>query len=522
MKVLFGHFSNRTSYASSIFGQLAFGKGWDVDLHFFRDHYSDEDIAEVLLKTAPDMVGLSMKTFERKAAIAVARIAKSMGIKVITGGPHPTNAPKELQSLGLFDAVVVGDGLGVMEDILDQYDTLSGEIITGSKHPDISRYTQRYYSDEQVTQMRETKMFSVIGSLGCPFKCNYCATTRSPAYIPVELVVGSIAEAQEKYGVEWVTFLDDTFTYSLKKLRKFHDLVRRQGLTFEYMEVKTRVDCFTEEIAEELAGMGVEEISFGVETASPRLLKFLDKGCTLEDNYRAAEICHKNGLSMRVNLMYGLPTQDKEDYEITQKFVEDCEPSSVTPFYFTPFPGTGLFQYCVQNGYLPEQPENWSYDNFMDLDMNNRDFKGWKHTKGILKNIDYDMAEHYYKLVLAHQNRKIEDIVLSTARKMDHAPWVVVGTKKYFSIVLEKLSRHEWKNLLGSVNIVDDDYQQLNLDINVPVLDAGNLPGKVGNVMLTLHKGHFYNEVIIPWLDKSFGFRGQAHSVSTWPERTPS
>jgi len=223
---------------------------------------------------------------------------------------------------------------------------------------------------------------------------------------------------------------------------------------------------------------------------------------------------------MRINLMYGIPTQDRDDYEITQRFVEDCEPSSVTPFYFTPFPGTGLFRYCVENGYLPVQPENWSFDNFMALDMNGRDFEGWKHTKGILRNIDYDMAEHYYKQVLRHQDRCIESIVLDTARAVDGAPWIVVGTKKYFQIVLEKLSHHQWSNLIGGCNLVDDDYAQLNLDVRVPTIDPDNPPGQVHNVMVTLHKGHFYNNVIIPWLREKFAFTGEVRSVSTWPDRS--
>jgi radical SAM superfamily enzyme YgiQ (UPF0313 family) len=520
MKVLFGHFSNRTSYASSIFGNLARKVGWDTEFQFFRGSESDEEIAEILIQSGPDLLGLSMKTYERKAALQVARVAKSLGIKIITGGPHPTNAPGDLKTLDLFDGIVVGDGLGVLEEILDSHESLSGEVILGKRHADMKLYTERYFDPEQEAQMRETKMFTVIGSLGCPFSCNYCATTRSPAYIPVEDVVNSIEKAKRDYGIEWVAFLDDTFTYSIKKLRKFHEAIRERELKFEYMEVKTRVDCFTDEVADEIAGMGVEEISFGVETASPRLLKFLDKGCTLEDNYKAAEICKSHGLSMRINLMYGIPTQDKDDYEITQKYVEDCEPSSVTPFYFTPFPGTGMFKYCVDNGYLPVQPENWSFDNFQDMDINTRGFEGYKHTKGMLRKIDYGMAEHYYKKVLSHQDQKIEDVVLDTARKVDGEPWIVVGTKKYFSIVLEKLSRRNWDNLVGCYNLVDDDYQQLNLDIDVPAIDPDNLPVGIKNVMVTLHKGHYFDEVIVPTLREKFNFEGQVFSVSTWPDRS--
>ncbi len=514
MKIQLIYFTNITNYAASMLGNLAQMCGWDVAFKYFPDDALEDDIANALLRARPDLVAISIKTFERRLGVQVANIAKSLGMRVVAGGPHATDATDDLVALNLFDAVVVGDGMGVLPDILENFLALEGQAITGKRHQNIALYSQRLFDEEQERQIRESRMYTVIGSFGCPFKCTYCATTRQVGYLPVEHIVESIEKAKEKYNIEWVAFLDDTYTYSIKKLRQFHDLVRERGLKFEYQEVKTRVDCLTDEIAEELTRNGVEEVSFGIETTSPRLLAYLKKGCTLEDNYRAAEICRRNGLSMRINLMFGVPTQDADDYEITQRYVEETQPASITSFYFTPFPGTELFQHCLDNGYLPK---DWSFDNFLSLDMNQREFKGWRHTRGILRNIDYDMAEQYLSKIQRFEERRIDEIVMRAAESADEEPWVVVGARKYFFIVLERLSQRKWKNLLGCYNLVEDDFQPRKFEHNIPYVHSENGLKNAKNVVVTLHKGHFYEKVILPRLRETMKFKGKVISASTWP-----
>ena len=516
VKVLFSYYSNINSYAICMLGNLAHRCGWDVEYRYFPDDTTDQQIADVLLDSKPEVLGISLKTFERRLAVKTASIAKTMSIKVIAGGPHATDAPDDLAALGVFDAIVRGDGMGVLENLLGSHDSLRGDIILGTRHPDIALYSQRYFDEKQEEEIRETKMYHAMGSLGCPFKCTYCATSRKVGYLPPIDVVNSIAEGKEKYGIELVAFLDDTYSYSLKKLREFHNLIRERGLNFEYSQVGTRVDCLTDEIADELMTNGVEEIAFGVETASPKLLDFLEKGCTVEQTYRAAEICKRHGISMKINLMFGFPRQDQEDYEITHQYVQETSPSSINCFYFTPFPNTKLFQYCLENDYMPD---NWSYDDYLSLDMNSRDFRGYRETPGNLKHIDYEMAEYYYQRILKHESDRIDQSIMDAAEKADQAPWIVVGCRKYFYVVLERLSKRKWKNLLGFHNIVEDEPVKQVFEINIPKIDPHTAWNNAKNIIVTYHKGYYYYNNILPMLKDKFQFHGDIYSASTYPER---
>ena len=50
---------------------------------------------------------------------------------------------------------------------------------------------------------------------------------------------------------------------------------------------RAKADSFDANVAAELVKLGVETVNFGIETASPKLLKFLNKRQTAEDAYRA-------------------------------------------------------------------------------------------------------------------------------------------------------------------------------------------------------------------------------------------
>ena len=292
-------------------------------------------------------------------------------------------------------------------------------------------------------------------------------------------------------------------------------MIEKQGVRFEYMEMKARVDNFSDEIAAELASIGVEELSFGVETVSPKLLRFLNKRTTPEQIYNASKICKKHGIALRISLMFGIPTQDQEDYDLTMRYIEACEPDSIMCFYFTPFPGTWLFEYCLQNGHMPD---NWAYDNLIHINPSQSEFRGWWHTPGVLKNVDYKMGAFYWDKVNEFEIIKQNAAILKAARVADRNKWIVVGTKKYIFEALERLSQHKWNNLLGWYSLSEGDFQQKKHVFSVEKYDWDQPGPRPETIVATIHKGHYYKNVLIPMMEKRFGFTGPILSASTWPE----
>ncbi len=450
-KLLMVIFTENSSLAASMLCSLAHEHGWEVDVCFASPH--DKDSAQIKLfveQYKPDVLGFSFKSWERNQALALAGIIRGVvSTKIIAGGIHPTLMPNEIIQTGLFDAVVVGDGMGVWENILDGYKNLKGGIICGKQHPNKHLYNRHFHSKSQIERMKATEMASVLTAMGCPHKCTFCHSG-SKAFLsfPFDSLIEYVLELHHKYGVRSFHFLDDLFAGNSKKLERFRKTIEQSGESISFSsQVTGRASSFNANVAAELVKLGVESINFGIETASPKLLKFLNKMQTVEDSYKAVRVCHEYGLNCIINLMFGIPTQDEYDYKATVEFVEKARPDSVNCFFYSPYPGTELYDYCFDNRYLPESYDRNRFDWFKP------DIGGTTDIQLRLNNVDYALANQYMGKINQVVTR--DEILFEKMRIIDLHSWVLVGTTRhyYFITLMKKLSGYDWKNCLGYINM---------------------------------------------------------------------
>lgn len=452
-KLIIGILSENRNMAASMLARRALDCGWDADIEFIPPEAGEAFVHQRLADTQPDLFALSFRSYERDQALKVGAAAKSMGVKTLAGGFHPTMMPQDVVRSGSFDAIVQGDGMGILEQVLDGYEGLiDGQIIQGQRHPDKAAYLRYYFSESQRALMKNTGVVNMLTSIGCPFSCTYCGSSRADYFtIPERDLVDNMMDLAVNYGIKIFTFQDDLLCASLKRLRSICSLLSQglaehgiSGNTIGFgKSVNARASTFNEEIAAELVRIGVTDVSFGIESASTKLLSFLNKKQTQEHCYRAIELCHKYGLYSRVNLMFGVPTQDSEDYEASLKFVEEARPHIVNLFYFTPYPGTDLYDYCFDHGYLPKKYDRQSYDWFIPK------VDGIRNIQFELDNIDYDLATHYMNRI--HELYDVDRFLKPLLDEFDRHPWVMIGSSVqiYFSQILKVLSQHKLKNYLG-------------------------------------------------------------------------
>jgi len=93
------------------------------------------------------------------------------------------------------------------------------------------------------------------------------------------------------------------------RVRDFRKRLKDKGLSFLF-SIQARTSSFTEELADELKQLGVHQAAFGVETASERLLKMLNKNAKIEHAFRASEVCKKfdvNHIDYKYGTMIEIP-----------------------------------------------------------------------------------------------------------------------------------------------------------------------------------------------------------------------
>ena len=180
----------------------------------------------------------------------------------------------------------------------------------------------------------------------------YCTLRlRSP-----ENVLSELRHLKTEYGVEHVRFIDDTFTFDKHRTIAIANGIRDLDMTFICM---TRADKIDEEIADALKLGGCTQVQLGIETASPRLLKLMNKGETVRDYGRAMSALTNAEVPVKALLIMDYPTETEEDRAITLKFLSEFKPAMFNLSWFTPLPGSGVEWSDETNFFYPDENERW-------------------------------------------------------------------------------------------------------------------------------------------------------------------
>ena len=124
---------------------------------------------------------------------------------------------------------------------------------------------------------------------------------------PVELIVDRMEAAIAQTGQTGFHFVDEAAPPAL--LRKLAEEIIRRKLTVSYWTNVRFEKSYTPELCYLLAQSGCIAISGGLEVASPRILKMINKGITVESASESMRNFTEAGIMTHAYLMYGFPTE---------------------------------------------------------------------------------------------------------------------------------------------------------------------------------------------------------------------
>ncbi len=345
--------------------------------------YVWKEIRETIQSLDPTFVGISLKTPTLHSGLKIAKIAKEIGKTVLIGGPHVSIVGEKILELDLIDFAFFGEGEFAVVDFLKFYpdlDKLSGIKGLGFKNSSknvFNGFSERIidldalpFPDRELLVFKEryqkTGLTSIMASRGCPFKCTYCASVpiwgRSAIFRSPEHIIEEIKYLHENYKVKEFMFFDDTFTAKKENVLNFCKLlVDSFGEKYFSWTCLTHVNAIDENILYWLRKAGCDQIKLGVESGSDRILKLMRKGIDTRKVENAVALVKKYKLLIHTYFMIGLPYEKLEDMRQTISFIKKIKPDSINLCTFTPYPGTELYEYCINKKLLKHDD---SYDIF--------------------------------------------------------------------------------------------------------------------------------------------------------------
>lgn len=368
------------SHGLASLSAAARAEGFEVDLVDLRALKNWEHFRSEIAAREPDVVGFTMMSVDYNPVMEAAQITKEELPDAVTvvGGPHPSLAIYDLLDKKydkVIDYIVVAEGEITFPNLLraiEQGNPPEERIIIGI-HPnlDVLPFSDRglfldewrkwgYDSDSpEVPFVPELPgpFLTVIAGRGCNYRCNFCkpgedylfgkGTRRRSAPNMIE----ELKLLREKYGFASFMFHDDCLLEDPAWCSEFVELYRREGFTQPYF-CQTRSDLVVrfEDVVRLMAQNGLRGFFIGFESGSNRVLRFIRKGTTREKNLQAAKVCRKYGLTIWANYMMGLPTETEDEIRETISMMKEIDPDYYSPAFYTPHPGSDLYDYTMDNG----------------------------------------------------------------------------------------------------------------------------------------------------------------------------
>jgi anaerobic magnesium-protoporphyrin IX monomethyl ester cyclase len=243
--------------------------------------------------------------------------------------------------------------------------------IDGIAWPDWSGIpVNNYLNLEMGNDTQGKRSMPILASRGCPFQCTFCTSpsmwTTKWSVRNVDDVIDEIRSYVATYRVNHIEFFDLTAIVDKEWIIAFcNRLIKEKfGITWS-LPTGSRIEALTEEVLFLLRKSGCEKMSLSPESGSKKTLARIRKPQDLAKMLRVMRICHKTGLIVKANILFGLPGQTKTEVLASLIFIFKMAlvgVDDVACFHFVPYAGSQLFQELVDSGKIAR---NEHYDLFL-------------------------------------------------------------------------------------------------------------------------------------------------------------
>jgi len=196
-------------------------------------------------------------------------------------------------------------------------------------------------------------------SRGCRWQCSFCLPARiarsSGGYraFSAERVVSEMEVLLERYGAREIYFDDDNFSADRGHVHAVCKEIKRRGLCVRWSCTGDIIDL-DEDTLRLMAQSGCIGIKFGLESASPRVLRTIGKPVDPERARRTIQQCRTLKIKTQAAFTVGLLGETDKDFEETLGFACSLDLDSLQVSIATPFPGTEFYRRAKESGVLLE------------------------------------------------------------------------------------------------------------------------------------------------------------------------
>lgn len=297
-------------------------------------------------------------------------VITAVGGGIITADPYVAMCALENADYGMIGEgeITVNDLAYALETETDPSD-VAGVIVKGSENytlrPEIMNLDCLPFPDYEGFDYIESfrRSFSGVGikknigaviitSRSCPYNCTFCFHSSGKKYRrrSLDVVFQEIDLMRKKFPLDYVQIADELFGNDVEYVKEFGRRIQSYGIRYL---INTRLDRITDELLTVLRDSGCEEILFGIEHVSDKILQSMQKKTSAAIIEPTLRKCLQYGIRPIGNIILG----DVAETEDTVQEALDWwrlhhNLGAITTTYLIVFPGSQIYKIALERGVI--------------------------------------------------------------------------------------------------------------------------------------------------------------------------
>jgi radical SAM superfamily enzyme YgiQ (UPF0313 family) len=408
-------------------------------------------VERLMRELDPEVVGLSVMTFQRRTALTLVRLIRAIkpDVRVVVGGYDPSLAPDAYEGAGAgVDYLVRGEGdltFRALLSALERGDTGASGVIPGLSTHDGRRF--RHHPARSISSLDDGTIelpdrgarvldgYTFLGrpvdivetSRGCTYDCSFCSIIemrgRNFHTFGFERVLADIADARAR-GARAIFIVDDNITLNVARFEGLCRAIVDAGLDDVHYIVQAMTSSIAnhgETLAPLMRAAGFRYVFLGIENVIEEDLAFLRASAknarreggrrTGNATLRAIDLLHRAGLYVVGGIIVGNPDDTRASIETNLAFARQYVdwPYIQHP---TPYPGTPMTKDFRERGLIVSDRVD-EYDGTTavvrteHLSTDEIEFMRWRTERWMKVRHIPSVIRHYPGFVLRHGRRML-------------------------------------------------------------------------------------------------------------------
>src|SRR3984957_15333390 len=357
-----------------------------------------ETVTRLVRELDPEVVGLSIMTFQRRTAARIIELVRSLrpGVKIVVGGYDPSLAPEAYEDMGV-DYLVRSEGEVTFRELLRAIEKGCGfEQIGGLSYHNGGSWTHNVgrlphrLEDSEIRlpdrNARALKGYTMLGR-----QVDVIETSRGCTF---DRVLADIRDARD-HGARTIFLVDDNITLNVKRFEALCEAIIAAGLNkldYFIQAMTSAIANHGETLAPLMRRAGFRYCFLGIENIMEGDLEFLKASAKNHQRTNGQEVgnatlkaidyLHRNQMFVVGGLIVGSPGDTKEsieaNLEFARRYVDWPYIQHPTPYPRTPMTKDFRDQGLIMNERLEEYDGTTAVVRTEHLPAEEVEFMRWK------------------------------------------------------------------------------------------------------------------------------------------------